>query len=241
MSTSSLASAYTEAQAVYEGKLSAQDAISKLTSESGINEASASYAVRVFRHLMQGEVFKRGLSAPDMDAFLAGILRDYGRKQLRVAVRALWLHVGYYEAKRSTTLHSLRLIAAKHQAQATAEDSLETSEQAFRTAVGLSMHDSTTARDARLQLAPKMPGRTVVTVVAFERNPDVVAAVLLRAGDACERCNKPAPFYRRKDKTPYLEVHHKRQLAHGGEDTVGNAEALCPNCHRELHYGASAA
>ena len=26
-------------------------------------------------------------------------------------------------------------------------------------------------------------------------------------------------------------------LADGGADTVENAIAVCPNCHRELHYG----
>jgi 5-methylcytosine-specific restriction protein A len=37
-----------------------------------------------------------------------------------------------------------------------------------------------------------------------------------------------------------LEVHHKTPLSARGEDTVENAIALCANCHRELHYGASA-
>ncbi|MFM0350878.1 HNH endonuclease [Paraburkholderia sp. RL17-347-BIC-D] len=27
-------------------------------------------------------------------------------------------------------------------------------------------------------------------------------------------------------------------LAQGGPDTVANAIALCPNCHRERHYGS---
>lgn len=36
---------------------------------------------------------------------------------------------------------------------------------------------------------------------------------------------------------PTLEVHHLRRLADGGSDTVANAVALCPNCHREIHYG----
>lgn len=38
-------------------------------------------------------------------------------------------------------------------------------------------------------------------------------------------------------KSPYLEVHHIIFLAQGGDDTVDNAEALCPNCHRRKHYG----
>ncbi|WP_342542729.1 HNH endonuclease signature motif containing protein [Paenisporosarcina sp. FSL H8-0542] len=36
---------------------------------------------------------------------------------------------------------------------------------------------------------------------------------------------------------PYLEVHHIKRLADNGEDSVENAIAVCPNCHRELHFG----
>ena len=35
----------------------------------------------------------------------------------------------------------------------------------------------------------------------------------------------------------YLEVHHPKRLADNGSDTPSNAVALCPNCHREMHYG----
>lgn len=33
------------------------------------------------------------------------------------------------------------------------------------------------------------------------------------------------------------EVHHKVPLSAGGDDTVENAIALCPNCHRKAHFG----
>ena len=36
--------------------------------------------------------------------------------------------------------------------------------------------------------------------------------------------------------TPYLEVHHVKTLAEGGADTIDNAVALCPTCHRALHH-----
>lgn len=39
------------------------------------------------------------------------------------------------------------------------------------------------------------------------------------------------------NESPYLEVHHKVPLALGGDDTVANATALCPNCHRQNHFG----
>ena len=64
----------------------------------------------------------------------------------------------------------------------------------------------------------------------------MIAEVLLRANGMCECCHMPAPFIK-VNCEPYLEVHHVIPLSQDGEDTVDNAEALCPNCHREKHYG----
>ena len=48
---------------------------------------------------------------------------------------------------------------------------------------------------------------------------------------------KPEVIALLKDNSPFLEAHHIKQLAKGGLDTISNAVAVCPNCHRELHYG----
>ncbi|EOJ8646441.1 HNH endonuclease [Vibrio parahaemolyticus] len=32
-------------------------------------------------------------------------------------------------------------------------------------------------------------------------------------------------------------MHHVLPLADGGSDTITNTAALCPNCHKELHFG----
>lgn len=96
------------------------------------------------------------------------------------------------------------------------------------------------ARRKRLREASSRPQSRYVTTLDFARNPDVVAEVLERANGHCEACGNPAPFLRAADNTPYLEVHHKIMLADGGPDTVENAEALCPNCHRRKHFGAKA-
>lgn len=90
----------------------------------------------------------------------------------------------------------------------------------------------------RLQTAPKTPETLEIVHRVFKRNPDVIAEVLERADGFCERCRNAAPFLRKSDRTPFLEVHHSIPLAQGGEDTVENAVALCPNCHRERHYGS---
>jgi 5-methylcytosine-specific restriction protein A len=89
----------------------------------------------------------------------------------------------------------------------------------------------------RLAKAQRKPSVFKVMSTAFSRNADVIAEALYLAAGVCQHCGQPAPFTRRADKSPYLEVHHRLPLAMGGEDTVENAIALCPNCHRESHYG----
>lgn len=96
----------------------------------------------------------------------------------------------------------------------------------------------------KLKKAPRKgptPGNKKPSTVQSEgtqyvRDPEVVAWVLEQAKGVCECCSAPAPFTR-EDGSPFLEVHHVRRLADGGEDTTENAIAICPNCHRELHYG----
>jgi predicted HNH restriction endonuclease len=109
-------------------------------------------------------------------------------------------------------------------------------EEYFLLKVKEALQDSV-ARAKRLAVAQKKPAVKVRSVSDFDRNPDVVAEVLSQASGKCQRCGCPAPFIRKSDSSPYLEVHHKISLASGGEDTVANAIALCPNCHREVHYG----
>jgi len=118
------------------------------------------------------------------------------------------------------------------------DESQKYNEEYFYKEISRSLQDSQSSRQARLAIAPKIPERIFTKSTLFRRNPDVVAEVLLRAEGKCEGCSQLAPFKRASDGSPYLEVHHRVMLAAGGEDTVANAIALCPNCHRAAHYGA---
>jgi 5-methylcytosine-specific restriction enzyme A len=71
----------------------------------------------------------------------------------------------------------------------------------------------------------------------YRRSEDVRNYVLARANGNCEGCALPAPFLR-SDRTPYLEPHHLRRLSDGGPDHPAHVIALCPNCHRRVHFGA---
>lgn len=100
-----------------------------------------------------------------------------------------------------------------------------------------SLKSNASERQRRLARADPVPPRVEVRTTAFVRNTDVVAEVLQRAEGVCEGCREPAPFIRAADGSPYLEVHHRVPLARGGEDTVANAIAVCPNCHCQRHFG----
>ncbi|MDF0536024.1 HNH endonuclease [Shewanella sp. A32] len=117
------------------------------------------------------------------------------------------------------------------------EITFEDVDEAFREKVIKSSNDSAEDRRKRLKNAQSKPKKIVLSAIVYDRNPDVVAEVLDRAHGCCEKCKNPAPFNRKSDGSPYLEVHHKIPLSKDGDDTVDNAIALCPNCHRELHYG----
>jgi len=96
---------------------------------------------------------------------------------------------------------------------------------------------SSRKRKEILEKSLKKPTKTNVNLSVFNRNPYVVAEVLCRAKGFCEYCKQAAPFLRDADNSPYLEVHHIIPLSEGGDDTVENSIALCPNCHRMAHYG----
>lgn len=84
-----------------------------------------------------------------------------------------------------------------------------------------------------------VPARQQLTTAQFVRDAAVVAYVLKEADGKCESCLNPAPFIK-ANGLPYLEVHHVKHLAYGGSDTVSNAVAVCPNCHRKFHHSAEA-
>lgn len=68
----------------------------------------------------------------------------------------------------------------------------------------------------------------------YERDPWISEYAKKRAGGICQLCQEHAPFNNRAGE-PYLESHHIEWLSNGGEDSIENTVALCPNCHRKMH------
>ena len=89
-----------------------------------------------------------------------------------------------------------------------------------------------------LSRSPSAPGERLVSRKEYVRNKAVIEAALREANGICQLCDNSAPFIKKKNKKgdPFLEVHHIKWLAKKGDDTLDNAVALCPNCHRRIHH-----
>jgi 5-methylcytosine-specific restriction protein A len=70
----------------------------------------------------------------------------------------------------------------------------------------------------------------------WERSERLKIYVRRRASGTCEGCGMAASFNDR-NQHPYLEPHHTRRLSDGGPDDPRHVIALCPGCHRRVHFG----
>lgn len=227
------------ASSTYGGRTTAADGVATLARQHGMNASSALGFISDYRHLLNGEVFKRTMSAPAMRLFLESIHAEHGTRGLAQALTSLKAHIEYLEGHYKSAKVAMRAIAQEFETLLHEGGSAAEFQEQFELSIARSLLGSREARLQRLSKADKQARSVVVQSTVFVRNPDVVAEALLRASGACERCGREAPFLRAKDGSPYLEVHHKVQLAYGGKDSVDNAIAVCPNCHRRAHYGAA--
>jgi 5-methylcytosine-specific restriction protein A len=86
----------------------------------------------------------------------------------------------------------------------------------------------------RATYAPKKPGNRTTTITVVERNAYVSEYAKRRANGICQLCDQQAPYFNKKGE-PHLHTHHIEWLSRGGEDTIYNTVALCPNCHDKMH------
>ena len=71
-------------------------------------------------------------------------------------------------------------------------------------------------------------------ITAPVRDPKIIAYVRMRSKHTCECCG--CVGFEKSDGDLYIEVHHLKMISEGGSDIPTNAVALCPNCHRKMHY-----
>lgn len=103
----------------------------------------------------------------------------------------------------------------------------------------LENHPEELSEDELYELAKEATERAAATTTSqtsYNRSEVVRQFALREADGECGGCGDPAPFVD-EDGEPFLEVHHLYRRSDGGLDDPDNVIALCPNCHRRVHYG----
>lgn len=204
-----------------------------LINELSMTSSSAHGYIETVSHLLNCHCYTRTINAQATEYYLEQITQRYDIPTLKAAVEAVRKHLDYYLSASNNPQHSIRKIYEKY--SAICEQNFEYSD--LEKAIDIAKRDSSEERLLRLKSAPTKAVLIDARTKLYRRNPDVVAERLYIAGGICESCEQPAPFLRKKDNSPYLEVHHIIHLSDDGPDCLDNTEALCPNCHRERHYG----
>ena len=101
--------------------------------------------------------------------------------------------------------------------------------------------DMSSAIDDLVSSAPlgtQAPDRALQIGYTYKRDPKVRAYVIKRAKGCCEYCGKQG--FQMANGQHYIEAHHIIALSQQGPDTTQNVIALCPEHHREAHFGMNA-
>ncbi|WP_235816893.1 HNH endonuclease [Bordetella ansorpii] len=230
------AAAYEAARQVLEQKARLTDAQKALAAEYGIAERTASGYIGCFLALRRGKTFKTIVSADGL-RFMLGRIAEGGPGDLMIALQSVISHITYLHGITGNE-PGLRRVYAEFVGRLREMAMFDEVSLSLEEQVTKALADAPESRARRLQQARTIPEQQIVLARVFKRNPDVIAEALFLANGVCQGCDQVAPFLR-ADGRPYLEVHHRQPLGEGGADTIDNAIALCPNCHRERHYGAN--
>jgi 5-methylcytosine-specific restriction protein A len=206
---------------------------SELVNDFDMNPSSAQGYIETVGELLTGHCYTRTINTQATEYYLSQIHQRYPLTSLKLATEAVRKHLDYYLTTKSSLQEPIRKIYEKYAVIC----EQEFNHDGFEDNVIIAKKDSSENRLLRLKSAPKQAKLIDVRAKLYRRNPDVVAETLYRAKGTCERCKQEAPFLRKKDNSPYLEVHHIKSLSDLGLDCIENTEALCPNCHREKHFG----
>ncbi|OFY96568.1 MAG: hypothetical protein A2491_11080 [Bacteroidetes bacterium RIFOXYC12_FULL_35_7] len=74
-----------------------------------------------------------------------------------------------------------------------------------------------------------------VNTSTYKRDPRILFFAKKRAEGKCDLCNNYSPI-QKNNNDYYLETHHVLPMKEGGRDEIKNISALCPNCHKILHF-----
>ncbi|MDR2925933.1 MAG: hypothetical protein LBU76_08335 [Azoarcus sp.] len=102
--------AYDVAKEVFNNKSALDKGVENLHEQYEMNRASAKHLIRNYSCLIRGEVYTRTMSGAATRYFLQKILDDLKTDALRQALKAVDLHITYYERFKHGKLNRTREI-----------------------------------------------------------------------------------------------------------------------------------
>lgn len=186
---------------------------------------------RTYKKIWQREKYARASKAEKQRKSKAGLERYHALSPEQKIHRRALERDAYTKRKRKADLSKMSPEQRGHEVERWANLAPEQQEAENERAFELHIRMSNAIDD----IGADTPERSLSEEWSYARDKKVRDAVLSRAKGRCEFCGNLG-FITRSGKR-YLETHHIIFLANEGADKPTNVIALCPNDHREAHFG----
>lgn len=228
---------YQAGKDVFFGRIKMAHAKDRLAARHGMKERTTAAYVNGFASMMRGHIYTQTLGIAALRYYLANIMIEFGADAVQNAVASLRHHIVYARKTMRNSNHPIIALANEYDTASRPPLNAEEADIEAKAELDRALKLTSQERQALLAIKPDRPAIRSVVRTERVRSGWVIAEVLISANGICQGCAKPAPFTKFSSGEPYLEVHHLVRLADGGDDNVKNAIALCPNCHRQEHFG----
>lgn len=225
--------AYELSKKVFEGKLTFKEGQQELVGDNRMNPNSAADYINNFRCMVEGKRFTRTNNAYSMEYFFDNIYKDYGSPGLSNALKALRLHIEYYEDIQKVVMHKMRDIYAKYLAVP-----IDTPDEQEQNEIVREFKNQNKSKQEiiaeLLSLKLTDPEEVTISSKLFKRDNRTIAQIKILRDFKCQICSTTI---KKKDGTLYIEAAHIEPKHKKGRETPDNILLLCPNHHKEFDFG----
>lgn len=202
-------------------KITLQEAVENLEN-IGVNPNSARDYIYLYKHLRNGELFKRRANEYATEYFIENIFKENGKAELSKALISLLKHFEYWESYSGSRIKGGRIIYDKYLKLAGNQESEIVYPGEKNTA------------EAFLEGKSK-----TITVNAYERNIKARKACLEFYGLDCQVCELNFEKTFGEIGKDFIHVHHIKEISSIKKeykiDPIKDLIPVCPNCHSMLH------
>lgn len=202
-------------------KITLQEAVERLE-KIGVNPNSARDYIYLYKHLRNGELFKRRANEYATEYYLESILKENGKTELSKALISLLKHFEFWESYSGSQVKGGRQIYNRYLKLVGNEDS------------ELVYPGEKNTKEGFLEGKSK-----TITVNAYERNTKARKKCLDFYGLNCQVCEFNFEESFGEIGKGFIHVHHVKEISQVKKeyevDPINDLIPVCPNCHSMLH------